>query len=1696
MTLRFSPSIVLALAALTGASGAAGQAATLPVAQSPLFVAAQVPPLNMLVVGRDHKIYYEAYNDASDLNGDGRLDVGYRPNEIDYFGYFNSFACYLWDAGQARFEPVAAAPNKTCGGAGQWSGDFLNYLTTSRKDALRRVLYGGWRQEDTATDTTLQGAFFPQDAHSWGKEYQGIERDGFDIRQYSPLPLPAPGTFHLFAVTTVTGNDRTFPNYQAPMLRVMQNSPFRVWNWLSIEGPVAGNRCFNASNQRVDCLPATATPVNYELVPASRLSNVNITTWRWNDPGSLDTDRDDASGLAQFFTNFATAARRCGSQDLGSAQINTTGSNNNPFSGSNACTHDTYLTEITATLTVTQAGTYRFAIDGDDTAEITVNGTVLRGRYGDNGSHGRSQDNWHAHSGEIELTAGTHTLRFRHVENAGGDNWGLAWRPPAPAAATRQDYFVRVQACPSDPALQDSSCRRYPSGVFKPTGILHDYGESGRMKFGLITGSQRNNLEGGVLRRNVVDFRSEIDDQTGQFRPEVNGIVRNLDRLRMIGGAYRSGVTNNLTSDANWAWGLGTGNCPAIGNRAIVNRECRMWGNPVGEMLYESMRYFAGAAAPTPRFADAPSGSAGVNEEATMGLTMETWRDPYAPTPGGLGHLACARPYQTIISDINPSYDGDLPGSPFTGAITSTGVTPTTISGFNAASEGQAIWNHHFGAGSRSVFIGQVGNAATDGAPTAKAASSLGDIRGLAPEEPTKLGTYFTASVARFGRVNDVNPVSGNQRIGTFSIALASPLPRIEFPVSGRVITLVPFAKTISGTFGEDPVRKPVNTIVDFYVERIVNLPGQPINASVNGGRAFAAFRINYEDVEQGNDHDMDAIVRYEVLANADGTVTVRLNSEYAAGSANQAMGYVISGTTADGVYLEVRDTDGPSSGAASLFRLNTPPGATAGQCAVAGALSTAPCNQALPLVAVRNFTPAPAGAAATAISLPDPLWFAAKFGGFREPDVGGNGLPEGTEWDADADGTPDNYFLVTNPLRLREQLSAAFDQILGEERPSGGLASTGSRLNAGSQEFVPEYRVDASERDWTGDIKSYRINSDGSRGSLLWSARDRLAMANPATRRIYTTAVPGAAGTLQVAAFDELAFGTTRADQVAALGLTTGQVDTRFSPTTTGEQLFDYLRGVRTLEQAQPGGVFRNRSALIGSIINSEPRLAQRTDVFRWINVAELRNDYRTFVEAKRADTSRPNTLFVGSNNGKLHAFDAATGDEVFAFVPASARLQMGQLPDPTFTHRFLVDGDVNVVDARIGGQWGTVLVGSAGRGGSSVFALDVTRPQSFNASSVLWEHAGGSGPGQDRDLGLVLGRPQIMYGEDQNFYAVFGNGINSFNGNPVLMVVNLTTGAVAARIVANDGGSFANGLNNIAMVDADGNGRIDTIYGGDMRGNLWKFDMSSTSPGAWGVAFAGSPLFRATDAGGNPQPITGGIDVARGGGGLMVYFGTGRYIAPEDAEAGANPQVQSLYGVLDRGTGGIARNQLAVQTVDADVAGTRLSRTTSANAINFLTQRGWVLDLAVSGVARGERFIGDPDVRGGVVFFPTFETIGDRCQPGGRNWMYGLDAITGGSALGGTRSIDGGTVGDIDTGAVEAGGGAPIRAAVFTQIPPPCRPGIDPGCPIPTPGAGGGMNPPLPGAGAQTRCGEVERRTGAVFERACGRQSWRQIR
>lgn len=1662
---------VILLGAVAAATLVIGQGTSAPgalnIAQQPLFTRASLPPLNMLVMGKDHKIYYEAYNDASDLTGDGVPDVGYKPT-IDYYGYFNSHACYTWNG--SYFAPASATANKTCGGAA-WSGDFLNYLTTSRMDALRRVLYGGWRQTDNNTGLTiLQGAFFPQDAHSWGKEYRSVAQDGYDIADYAPLTVPAPGKYHLFAVTTTSDNT-------APWFRVMQNSDFRVWNWLSIEGPVAGNSCFNSSNARVPCVGGSST---WQLVPAASFSGLQVTTWkRTGNPSASPTDK---AAMDAFFVAHAVPDRLCGSGPV--TQINKTASGN-PFTGNNGCNDEQYLTRIQGSLAVTSPGTYTFAVDGDDAVDVLINGSLVASWYGGHGNN-RTDSGLASHSGTVTLAAGNHTIEFRHQEGSGGDNWGLFWQNTA-AASRRDDYKVRVQVCPDTESLRDSSCRAYPDGHYKPTGILHDYGMTQRMYFGLITGSQPNNLEGGVLRRNMSNFADEVDAQTGQIRTDVNGIVRSLDRLRMIGGGYNGGTTDNYAADSNWNWASGTGTCPSIGGRAIANGECRMWGNPVAEMLYETMRYFAGAAGGTTRFLPAAGVTAGRTEETTMGLTTEAWKDPYKATDrGGGGFPFCARPFQTVISDINPSYDGDLPGTAW-GSAASADSNPTTLSSFNAGSEGDAIWANEYG-GSRSVFIGEVGGT-SDGAPTAKTASSFANIRGLAPEEPTKQGTYYSASVARYARNQDVNAATGQQSVITYSIALASPLPKIEFPVDGRTITLLPYAKTVSGTFG-DAARKPTNTIVDFYVQRVANMPGQSQDTSINGGRALAEFRINYEDVEQGNDHDMDAIVLYQVMANADNTVTVNLTSEYGAGSANQNIGYVISGTTRDGVYLGVRDADSAQS--ASVYEFNTPTGVYAGGCI--GATNTAPCNAGLTFSSTHTFSPGNS----PGTQLKDPLWYAAKYGGYE--DSNGNDLPDlAPEWDADGDGVPDNYFLVTNPLNLRTQLSKAFDRISNQGGASGTISLTGARVGGDSFIVVPSYNSLANGHDWFGDLTAYAVQSTGLPGAIKWRAAAQMpdTAAGVDSRKIFTALgqFDEINRATQVKEFRADQLGSTTTEQFQRLGYTVADIINLFGGSVTPNQLVDYLRGDQTREgETLDTAPFRRRSEILGDIINSSPVIASKRSNYGWATASGLPTtvtaSYGAYVTAKSA-AGRKEYVYVGANDGMLHAFDGTTGDEVFAYVPNGVLGATGQLADPNYgaspQKRYYVDGQIALSDAHDGSDWQTVMVGAAGAGGRTVFGLRVTAPAAFTASDVLWEVNSQT----DGDVGHVMGKPVIVPLQNGSWAAVFGNGYNSNNGDAALFVVDVFTGEVIKKIVVADGDDMnANGLGNIAVIDTTGDGLMDTVYGGDLLGNLWKFDLTGASESAWSVGYGGNPLFVALDGDGNRQPITGGFEVSVGPGlGYMVYFGTGRYFLAGDNDASAGQQVQTLYGVWDNGTRitGTRSASLVAQQVSGEAGG---ARTISRNPVSYITHRGWYLDLVVGTADTGERFIGRPRIQSGRILFDTYQPgITSDCEPGGQNWRYGLNLLTGGAALGQVTMADGQSVGGNSTGAMATTQGAPSKDIAVTQPPSPLPSYCDPADPTCTPGPPG------------LKCSEViidpnDPTKSLVLQRACGRQSWRQLR
>ena len=1498
-------------------------------AQYPLFMGGDVTaaPLTMLVMGRDHTLYYEAYNDASDLNGDGVLDVGYKPDDVDYFGYFNSNLCYSYQTSDGRFKPIGNASGKKC--SSSWSGDFLNYVTTARIDALRKVLYGGRRIIDQGREsdnclpddciTVLERSYIPQDAHSWGKEYQSIARDGYDIREYTPLPLPAENSRHLFANTTLlkTGN-------KEPLMRVLTNSSYRIWEWVAIERPVAGDKCLHGGTGPI-CTQAGGD--SWEVVPASLLKNLTQTVYKKS--GNSPLNQTEFNTLV---TGYATSANLCGSQSV--ATINGSG---NPFNGNNGCTNDNYLTLFTGDITIAEAGTYTFAVNGDDAVDLQINGTIVASWYGGHGSYTPPPTAPPAErTGTIYLTAGTYNLRFRHEEKTGGDSYHLYWKRTK-AASERTDYVVRVEVF--DPSFDSPNCKSYASGPQKPVGLLHRYGETDEMMFGLISGSFKHptNMRGGVLRKNIESFRDEIDPNTGMFTDTL-GIVRTIDRFRIT----------NFNKDDNYAYYANGDAWLTTSAMVESSREFPDWGNPIAEMLYESLRYFSGKKTPTTEFM--PSLTSGKERvtlrdhsgTSTMDLPAPNWIDPYTREEGAA--LYCSPGAQLVISDVNPSYDTTVPGTSF-GSFTG------DITGLNASSEANDIWDAEHG-GSSSHFIGQVGTQ-YDGAPSAKTVSGFGNIRGLSPSEPTKQGSYYSAAIARYAFENDLrSDIEDRQDINTFSVALASPLPRIDIPVGSNRVTLVPFAKSVAGSsISATPGNfQPTNSIVDFFIEAFANTDplGSDADEDINDGRAYVKFRINFEDVEQGADHDMDAISSYELKVNEDDNLTVKMVSEYAAGGIQQHMGYVISGTTKDGVYLEVKDLPTNDSTGVVNYFLDTPDGVDSGACAKSPVPEA--CNQVLPYEYTRTFTASSDSNVATVLE--NPLWYAAKYGS------------EGNEELARGETSP-NYFLVTNAGTLQKQLETAFESIIMLGKSSASAISVDSvRIDTKTLAFQAKF--DSS--DWSGTVIASNVDDNGKLGKEVWNT-DTDGLPTPTDRDIFTFD-PGDAD--RDPAGISFVWGSLTAAQKSALG----------ADETEQAAVLAWLRGDSSLEG--PGDSnFRQREKILGDIVNSNPVHDDATG-----------------------------TLYVGANDGMLHAFDATDGSEIFAYVPNAVFPRLANLTSQGYTHRYYVDGSASIAQA----DDRSILIGTLGAGGRAVFALDVTDPENFAADDVLWEISETSQPedntafaGPDyQELGYMVGQmpptPAIGLWKDQ-WVAVFGNGFDSGTG-ATLFVANALTGALIDKLTVST--DTDNGLAGAALV-LDGDKNIVGVYAGDLKGNLWKFDLTGDS---LDLASNGAPLFVAQDANGNRQPITAAVNFTKHpNGGNIVVFGTGQYLHSTDP---ASLMKQTAYGVWDNAklqtsgwTGGSATSRSALlkqEFLYEDVIGDRKWRIVSNRSISWATQRGWYVDLIspVDG-PQGERINYQAGIipgSGEVVFTSIVPTASDDpCMAGtAYRWIFILDSRTGG--------------------------------------------------------------------------------------------------
>jgi type IV pilus assembly protein PilY1 len=723
-----------------------------------------------------------------------------------------------------------------------------------------------------------------------------------------------------------------------------------------------------------------------------------------------------------------------------------------------------------------------------------------------------------------------------------------------------------------------------------------------------------------------------------------------------------------------------------------------------------------------------------------------------------------------------------------------------------------------------------------------------------------------------------------------------------------------------------------------------------------------------------------------------------------------------------------------------------------------------------------------------------------------------GNDNPEAVDeiWHATINARG-GFINATNPQAVTNAMRKVLQSVADKNPLFASQSVTGARLSAGSFNVTPTFGRRRGGKDWFGTLAANRINpTDGSNGAQLWEAATKLDALGHAARNVWT-ATSNVDSTNRSSAV--VAFNVGGGLSAASVGVSAA-VLTGYG--VTEQQLFDYLRGATTHE----GTALRGRSTRLGDIVNSTPQIAAAKDDYGWAFAsglpATVRDSYTTYLTTNGpgGKKDRQSFVYVGANDGMLHAFEgdqpctilgkpamctpASAGTEAFAYVPNAVLNKVGLLANPDYGHQYYVDGSLAVGDVHTGTSWKTLLVGGLGAGGRGAFGLDVSDPSNFGANDVLWE----VNASVDGDIGHVMGEPVIApinYGGAARWVALFGNGYNSSRSEPALFMVDVMTGAVLEKIVPNDNDATnANGLGNIAAIDNDNDGLVDTVYGGDLLGNLWKFELSGSN---WGVAFSGSPLFKAENPAGTPQPISGGLEVSTGpGNGVSVFFGTGRYFVDGDNTVGTAPPIQSFYGIWDNGTpvtgarGTVLQAQsIIVQSTSANPA----FRTTTTNGVNYATKRGWFLDLRVGTAAgTGERFIGMPRLQSGKVFFTTFEPMQDECDPDGRNWLYSLDAVTGAAGMSqisqsptGQPPICTGS----DCGGIALSNGGPVRDTSFLLPPPLPLPGLVGGC---VPGTPGCTPPTTP---THQRCTLVIRAPGVdplYYPRACGRQSWRQIR
>jgi type IV pilus assembly protein PilY1 len=535
------------------------------------------------------------------------------------------------------------------------------------------------------------------------------------------------------------------------------------------------------------------------------------------------------------------------------------------------------------------------------------------------------------------------------------------------------------------------------------------------------------------------------------------------------------------------------------------------------------------------------------------------------------------------------------------------------------------------------------------------------------------------------------------------------------------------------------------------------------------------------------------------------------------------------------------------------------------------------------------------------------------------------------------------DFFNAKDPVELAKAIRTATDRASADPYKEGGVATTSTVFEGDNRKYVPQFKSGS----WSGDVLSYRLTNGVPGPEPVWTAESKLPASG--ARNIVTWSTD----TVPASAVPFTWAGMGAANQTNLGTLVT-------VPSSTPAEMVDFLRGDRSKEGDDKP--FRARKGVLGDFGNSNPVLVKDSVNLGYgaLPAAQGGSDtrYASFLTAKAARTA---TLFVGGNDGMLHAFkDTATevvaaddGKEVFAYVPKTVYPNLSKLGNKNYGttamyHQYYVDGPLVESDAFVNApgatdpSWRNYLVGTLGAGGRAVFALDVTGSPVLDASAVRWELSSAT----NADLGYVTAPAEVGVLPNGEWVAIFGNGRFSSAGKATLFVVNLQTG-VAKTLDVDTGGS--NGLGGVGVV-RNGTGQITTLYAGDLKGKLWKFDYQATATSRFEVS-GGAAFFTAAHADSTAQSVVHApIMFDHSKGGKIVVFGTGRLSTETDA---GNMATQAIYGVWDKDGDTVARpmgrsllQPRALSTVTG--AGSSIYYELSGIAVDWDGgDRGWVINL-----------------------------------------------------------------------------------------------------------------------------------------------------